>query len=43
MTTPTLTVNAGSTSVKVSWFDDDCGDGRAVSLDEALTGPVPAT
>jgi acetate kinase len=42
VTTPTLTVNAGSTSVKVSWFDDDCGDGRPMSLDEALTGPVPA-
>ncbi len=36
-----LTVNAGSTSVKVTRFDDADADGRTESLDDALGGPAP--
>lgn len=41
VTFPRLTVNAGSTSVKVTWFDDESSDGRSTSLDAALAGPDP--
>lgn len=36
-----LTVNAGSTSVKVTRFDEDDPNGRTESLDDALEGPEP--
>ncbi len=36
-----LTVNAGSTSVKVTRFDATDSDGRTESLDDALGGPEP--
>jgi acetate kinase len=46
MTTPetardVLTVNAGSTSVKVTRFEADDSAGRPETLDEALDGPAP--
>jgi acetate kinase len=42
LTTDAVTVNAGSTSVKVTRFDHDHPDGLEQTLDEALHGPAPA-
>jgi acetate kinase len=42
VSTDALTVNAGSTSVKVSRFDRQHPNGRPETLDDALRGPEPA-